>query len=245
MKGIYKFTNKLNGKVYIGQSINLEKRYKEHKYNHLNQKYCNYNSKFYRALRKYGFENFDYTVLEECEDVLEKEVFYIELYNSYNNGYNSTRGGEDNPSFNPEVVRARTEKLLNDIEINQKLSHKGEDNPNASLTKNDVVEIRERYLKGESKSIVYKDFEDKITFSAFDYCWRGKTWSDVMPEVFSQRPLVNHGGSRLSEEDIYEIRLRLKQGEERKNIYHDFSDRVGEAGFRKIALGYTWKNVIV
>ena len=245
MKGIYKFTNKSNGKVYIGQSTNLEKRYKEHKYNHLNQNYCNYNSKFYRALRKYGFENFKYDILEECVDVLEKEVFYIEAYNSYNNGYNSTKGGEDNPSFKPEVVRVRTEKLLNDKEINQKLSHKGEKNPNASLSKENVIEIRTRYLKGESKSIVYKDFESKVTFSAFDYCWRGRTWSDIMPEVFSQRPLVNHGGSKLSEEDVYEIRLRLRQGEEKKNIYEDFKDRVGEAGFRKIALGYTWKNVII
>lgn len=58
-------------------------------------------------------------------------------------------------------------------------------------------------------------------------------------------PLINHGGSKLSEEDVYEIRLRLKHGEERKSIYEDFKGSIGEAGFRKIALGYTWKNVIV
>lgn len=58
MIGIYKFTNKINGKSYIGQSINLEKRKKEHEHNCFNPNYCNYGSKFYRALRKYGLENF-------------------------------------------------------------------------------------------------------------------------------------------------------------------------------------------
>ena len=63
MKGIYKFTNKINGKSYIGQSVQLETRYNSHKRNYNNSNLSVYNSKFYRAIRKYGFENFDYEIL--------------------------------------------------------------------------------------------------------------------------------------------------------------------------------------
>ncbi len=88
--GIYRFTNKINQKNYIGQSFNIEKRYEEHKYN-----YRHLDNKFYRALRKYGFDSFDFEILELCEmqDLNEKEMFYINYYDSYSNGYNSTLGG--------------------------------------------------------------------------------------------------------------------------------------------------------
>lgn len=51
MKGIYKFTNNITKKSYIGQSINLESRYNSHKRNYLNKNLSTYNSKFYRAIR--------------------------------------------------------------------------------------------------------------------------------------------------------------------------------------------------
>lgn len=100
MKGIYKFTNKFNGKSYIGQSINLELRYKSHKRNYQNSNLHTYNSKFYRALRKYGFDNFEYNILEENdlfsqEDLNNKEKYYIKLYDSQKNGYNMNAGGNN------------------------------------------------------------------------------------------------------------------------------------------------------
>lgn len=55
------------------------------------------NSKpLYQAIRKYGVENFSFEVLEECDISLldEKEVYYINLYNSYKEGYNATLGGQ-------------------------------------------------------------------------------------------------------------------------------------------------------
>ena len=54
MKGIYKFTNLINGEVYIGQSVNLEARYKAHLRNYNNVNHLSYTSLFYKALRKYG-----------------------------------------------------------------------------------------------------------------------------------------------------------------------------------------------
>lgn len=90
MTGIYKFTNKINGKSYIGQSTNIERRYKEHK-----TRKCE-NTLFHEAIEEYGFTNFDFLVVEICDisELNYKEVFYIKEYNTlFPNGYNISEGG--------------------------------------------------------------------------------------------------------------------------------------------------------
>lgn len=85
--GIYKITNKINGKSYIGSSINIEIRYGKHK---------RYETTIGKTIKKEGIENFEFTIIEECtiEELEEKEKYYIKIYDSYNNGYNKTLGGE-------------------------------------------------------------------------------------------------------------------------------------------------------
>ena len=70
MKGIYKITNKLNNNCYIGKSIDIERRFKEHKTHAFYKKERNreWNKVLYRAIRKYGLENFSFEVLEEVKD---------------------------------------------------------------------------------------------------------------------------------------------------------------------------------
>lgn len=96
MVGIYKITNLLNGHSYIGQSVNIEERWKDHKIAATNKNDNSYMYPLYQAIRKYGIENFSFEILEECNYQLlnEKEIYYIQLYNTYNNGYNQTLGGD-------------------------------------------------------------------------------------------------------------------------------------------------------
>lgn len=76
MIGIYKITNKINGKCYIGQSNDIERRWKEHKNSFSNPNVSDYESKKNRAFRKYGIENFDFQVLEEtCLEILTGETY--------------------------------------------------------------------------------------------------------------------------------------------------------------------------
>lgn len=65
MIGIYKFQNKINNKVYIGQSVNIKQRKYQHFSSAYNEKANDYNSQFHQALRKYGVENFSFEILEE------------------------------------------------------------------------------------------------------------------------------------------------------------------------------------
>lgn len=100
---IYKFTNRINGKVYIGQTYNLQTRLNSHKSKALNTK-----NKFYNAVRKYGWENFELSILstitantkEDLSILLDKlEIEYIRQYNSYKSGYNSTLGGHSKRGY--------------------------------------------------------------------------------------------------------------------------------------------------
>ena len=93
MEGIiYKITNKVNGKSYIGQTrYTIEFRWKQHQHK-------NDNTYFHNAIHKYGIENFSIEILEKCniEDLNSREIFYIAKYDTFKNGYNLTIGGDGN-----------------------------------------------------------------------------------------------------------------------------------------------------
>jgi len=95
---IYKATNKINGKSYIG----FAKRWPYRKTEHLNESYrvnavC-YNTHFHRAIRKHGWDNFDWEVLYQSSDgnhtLKVMEAHFISEYDTFENGYNQTKGGE-------------------------------------------------------------------------------------------------------------------------------------------------------
>lgn len=91
---IYKFVNKVNGKVYVGKTTNFTERIKKHYRRFLSGEQSNL--ALYKALKKYGWENFSIEKIEECseEKLNERECYWIEYYDSYFNGYNETRGGD-------------------------------------------------------------------------------------------------------------------------------------------------------
>jgi group I intron endonuclease len=90
---IYKATNTINGKVYIGFDSSWPKRLKKHK---IDSKFKNY--KFHRAIRKHGWDNFKWEVIYQSYDyehcLKTMESHFITEYDSFTKGYNSTLGGE-------------------------------------------------------------------------------------------------------------------------------------------------------
>lgn len=112
--GIYKITNVINGKIYIGQSRCISKRWKNHKIAAYNSNDKGYEYPLYRAIRKYGIDNFDFSILENCsiEQLDEREIYWINYYssNNYNYGYNNDCGGGSCP--HPTKL---TEEKVNEI----------------------------------------------------------------------------------------------------------------------------------
>lgn len=93
---IYKITNQINNKCYIGQTTrNVEIRWNEHirKANTLKQ---NETYAIHYALAKYGIQNFTFKIIDQCPNELldEKETYWIKFYNSFYDGYNLTKGGK-------------------------------------------------------------------------------------------------------------------------------------------------------
>lgn len=90
---IYKITNTVNGKVYIGKTLEtMEKRWKEHQKD--SARFID--RPLYRAMNKYGIEKFTIEIVEEPEvkTLSQRECYWIEYYNSYHFGYNATLGGD-------------------------------------------------------------------------------------------------------------------------------------------------------
>lgn len=127
MTGIYKIENKINQKVYIGQSINIEKRWVAHKNTASNKYSLSYDYPLYRAIRKYGLKNFEFSVIEECNilSLNEREIYWIDYYNSSNKnfGYNLTLGGSHSSAISltlgnvEEIIKLLSETTMSQEEI--------------------------------------------------------------------------------------------------------------------------------
>lgn len=95
MIGIYCIKNNINGKEYIGQSVNIQRRITDHKSRAFSEGHNEYNSPLHQAIRKYGWSNFTVTVEKEClpEDLNYWEAYFIETKNTIaKNGYNISSG---------------------------------------------------------------------------------------------------------------------------------------------------------
>lgn len=93
--GIYKITNQIDNSCYIGQSVDVGTRWKQHA-----KCGCGIDTpvgnKLYAAMQRDGIENFSWELLEVCsrDQLDDKEAFYIDLYDAKNYGYNSTKGNK-------------------------------------------------------------------------------------------------------------------------------------------------------
>jgi group I intron endonuclease len=123
MKGvIYCYHCIPTGKKYIGQTVFEERRRGQHRHD------CGrgVNNKFYRAVRKYGWDNFIYGIVDEYDTCIlnEQEIFYVDKYNTYHNGYNSTIGGEGCRGFLPSEETKKKQSVAaknrTDIRPNKK-----------------------------------------------------------------------------------------------------------------------------
>jgi len=103
---IYKVTNRINGKIYIGKTYDFQKRKREHLYD------IDDNTPFHKALKKYGLDSFEWEIIDSAvsdEELVKKEIYWIQTFNTNihsknSNGYNVTLGGEGGVSWNSRPV---------------------------------------------------------------------------------------------------------------------------------------------
>ncbi len=105
MAYIYKIYNDINDKVYIGKTLrSINRRWLEHQSDYRNKSHDG--RPIYLAMDRYGIENFHIELVEECDFSIlsDREQYWITYYNSFENGYNATLGGDGTPSANYELI---------------------------------------------------------------------------------------------------------------------------------------------
>ena len=224
MIGIYKITEKENPTMfYVGKSNNIERRFKEH----IQKSYAQSRIPFDDYITKKGKEAFLFEILEECslEELSEREAYWTDVLCATKSG-NIFKGG------------------LTDVV--------GENNPTAKLTEEDIIDIRKAYNNHEKQKEVYEKYKNIISFGYFQNIWQGKSWSHIMPEVFTkenkdyyiyQNSCGSKGASaKFTDEEVLEIRKRYVT-ESAQQIYNDYQDRVKFQTFQALLWGRSYKTL--
>lgn len=230
---VYKITNTINDKVYIGVTKNtLQQRWNKHLHD------CNYGSQnlLYRAMRKYGYVNFKIEEIDTSATTLQElanlERFYIKEYNSLDPdlGYNSIEGN-----------------YLGEYKTSGK----------SDITDSDVMFIRSKYNEGKlrCRECYNKYFKDKLSFSGFQKIWEGTSWQHIMPEVYTPENIELHkkqlgckgetnGNSLLQDWQVLEVR-KYYINHSRKECYEKYGKGIykNEASFYRLLSKDTHKNI--
>ena len=224
---VYKITNNINNKIYIGITNNYKKRWDNEKSYPKNPER---RQVIQEAIHKYGKNNFSFEVLFShlsIEEACEKEIQLIQEYNCLvPNGYNVDKGGR-----NIKIGNAK----------------KGIVNSNSKLTEEDV-----KYIKSHRNIpmlVLYDDFSDKITYETFKKCYRHETYKDIEPTV-EQYPYnlefsSQFNSSTLEYDEVVELRLMYNRGVYWRTIYPAYQERYpNEWDFWNIYNGNRYKLVM-
>lgn len=220
---IYKITNIINNKIYIGYTNKgIENRLHKH---YMNAIY-GIDTHFYRAIRKYGIQNFKYESIDNANnisDIKNKEIYWINYFDTFKNGYNMTIGGDGGNivhQLSPEKY-----KLFIDKKIEQTT---GINNPRYSgYTDEQIVEYAiSCYIENEYNWVLskwYSDYCNKFNipkaFSKFRFNGKGMKGMKEQMIIKLNELGYNIDKIKYKQTEIHLITLSLKaQG---KNWYHN------------------------
>jgi group I intron endonuclease len=157
---IYISTNKITGKSYIGFDSDWPNR----KICHKRRLSETNNIKFYNALRKYGWDSFEWNVIYQSKDAKHclsiMEPFFIREYNTFKNGYNSTIGGEGVLGYTHNAERREKIRLNN---IGRKQSQQTKELRSSIMRK--IWETRDRTISSEQRSKISKGLMGNIPWN--------------------------------------------------------------------------------
>lgn len=237
MTGIYLFTNLINGKNYIGQSVDIQRRYSEHLRSGQPEKYVmknerDSNTPIHLAIQKYGVNNFSFRILEECsrEQLNEREKYWIKMFRSNEKeyGYNVTEGGQES------------------------IGCKGENHSQAKLTQQDVDNIK-ILLKENKKSMTEIIDLYPVSKSTISMINQGKIWAEPDEQYPLRQTYTGLQGSKnhkakFTEEQVMEMRKLYASGKKPSEIYPLFNNIASNSAIEAILYGKTythlpiWKN---
>lgn len=226
--GIYLIRNLVNNKIYVGQAVNVRRRWLEHLRAGQPEIYSNAHERDLRtaihlAIQKYGIENFSISILEKCErnELNEKEIYWIKTLKSNDKkiGYNLTSGGETS-------------------------GIKGEQHGMSKLTQEQVDQIYELLKHSNLNLDEINQLYPNVCKSTISQINHGKRWRKenetyplkILPSVRGER-----SRSKFTEEQVMDMRTLYSQGVPRKEIVAKYSNIAGENTIAAIIYGKSFK----
>lgn len=156
---IYKITNKINNKIYVGKTLSsIEKRFEEHKKDSSRKR--NEKRPLYDAMNKYGQDNFEISLIEEVpiQQLTEREIYWINKLDSYHYGYNATLGGDGKQLYDYEAIvkdylsGKLVKELAKEYECSIDTISKALKLANIDSTKNGYNNIRKKVIGIDTKN---------------------------------------------------------------------------------------------
>lgn len=220
MIGIYKITKKENGKSYIGQSNDIERRFKEHQYKTDNP--------IELAIQKYGVDAFEYKIIEECslDELDEKEKYWIAYYNTYKGfGYNCNEGGGNSRCENNGRTKLTNEEVsyirgCYDLHMRR----------------------REVYKKFKDK-ISFSAFANIWDGSTWKEI-KPEVYTEDNKKYYMYEAAKGEKSEKacLIDEEVIKCRTRYMK-ETAKQIYEDYKEKITYQAFQAMLWGRSYKNL--
>lgn len=229
LSGIYKFTNKLKNKVYIGQAVNLRSRVRDHLKDYKKDKK---NSHLYNSIKKHGIENFQLEILIEGKftknELDQMEIRFIELFKSNNSifGYNLTAGGGGTSGLKQslEVIKKRIESrkwYKHSEESKQKMSNSAKGFKHSEEQIKKIIESRKGYKhsqetkdkisKGNTNKKPSQETKDKISKAKKG---KSKSKEDIQKRTETRK----QNGFKHTQETIQKMKNRITSEETKDKI---------------------------
>lgn len=228
---VYAHINKINNKAYIGITLQTKAKYRWGK----NGEHYKNQIKFYNAIKKYGWDNFEHIILEENipgDLIVQYEKDYIAKYDSYLNGYNATPGGEHQYYYQKICKKVYQCSLLDNSIINEFFSIADaarwvETNLNATGS--------HKRIAASISEICNNKYNNRKSYFNYNWCF---------VEDYENLPLykTSRGDKRVLQYDLDGnfIREWLSASEAQKTLKINNVSNVCN-GKRKKAGGYIWK----
>jgi group I intron endonuclease len=224
--GVYCITNLITGKFYIGSSYNLYKRWNSHISNYKNNNSKEKYKKLYIAMRKYGLDNFLFELIENCTDnpqnVRNRELYYINMLDACNYGYNSNIKGENH----------KNHKLSKNDVIDIRMRY---------ARRERKKEVYKLYADKISKTGFHKVWNG-VTWTNIMM----NVYTDEN-KYFHAHNTANYGEEngthKLSDNDVMIIRKKKKEGLSSKDVYKLYENKITFGSFINIWYNCNWHSI--
>ena len=237
--GIYGFQNIYNGRWYIGKAKNLYNRYQDH----YNDWKSHQKKQFYQAIKKYGWNAFNYYILKEYNEMpsnntlSQMEEYFINKKDSYCNGYNAS--DKSTGGFYSKAHEEHCVQILQELNKAQK----NENHPRTDFTKDEILQIFSYGMQGAPVKWVYEQYSShNITYESFKQTYRGEHFKDYLPQNWEKRPVVSTN-AKLWGVWVIDIKTQYLNGKSIEEIYESYKDKASLLAIRRICHNKTYKQI--